>query len=241
MSLFGPSSSSISTKDGTKYANIKNQIRDFDLIVFSGDDFVSKFIMDLSSYEMGKDAGHYSHCGMIISRNVLNNPKMEEGEWYIFESTMSGKLTDGILDIYGDTFFGAQVRKFDDVMKAYDAPLHTQVRWCKFHNNPLDHMDINDVRSKMQVLFDEYNHRMYEINLSNMFFAMFPKIRKYQPSFFKKDPFVFCSELVGIIYVGLGALASTVIPMNIVPADFIVQDPDGQIDYKMWTPTLITY
>ncbi len=237
----GNDKNNIIIKPGLNYKEIKNQIRDFDLIVFTGSDFVSKTIMSLSKYELGKDAGHYSHVGMIITKNILDHPKMEDGELYIFESTMSGKLTDGVLNIEGESFLGSQIRKFDDVVKAYDSNPDTQVRWCKLLENPLDILQINDIRLTMAELFLKYNHRLYEVNIMNLFFAMFPSLRKFKYNYYDDNRFVFCSELAGIIYRAFFVIPFEANPTDIVPADFMVTDEDKMVNCKKWQPNLITY
>jgi hypothetical protein len=197
--------------------------------------------LKLSKFQLGKKAGHYSHVGVIVTKKILNHPKMEEGELYIFESTMSGKLTDGVLNIEGESFLGSQVRKFDDVIRCYDSDPHTQVRWCKLLDNPLDKLDIEEIRSSMNILFDKYNHRLYEVNILNLFFAMFPFLRKYKYTIYDDDRFIFCSELAGIIYKQFSVISDKANPTDIVPADFIVSDEDKMVDCKKWEPNLITW
>ena len=225
-------------KSGEKYADIKDQIRDFDIIVFCGADFVSNTIKELSQFEQGRNAGKASHVGVIITTNVVKHPNMEDGVLYIFESTMSGNLTDGVLNIEGKSFLGCQVRKFDDVVKAYDSNPKTQIRWCKLLDNPLDKMDINEIRAKSQKVLDKYNGVLYEVNISNLFYAMFPQLRFLR---FADDGFVFCSELAAIIYKELGVIPTESDPRDVVPADFIAQDKDRKVDFHKFKPRLIKW
>lgn len=225
-------------KSGVKYDSIKHQLRPFDLILFHGGDFVSDFIRKLQQCRLGSGGELFSHCGMIVTTEVLSHPNMVDGKLYIWESTMSGRLGSGVKNINGETWLGSQIRDFDEVMEGYDAPPDTRIAWARLKVNPLDNMPLFEIREKMAYLFGKYNHKLYEVHVANLFRAMFPRLRRRQ--LFKKK-FLFCSELVAIIYKKFNILPKDCDPANVVPGDFVVEDADHKVDRTKWeTPVYMT-
>jgi hypothetical protein len=221
-------------KAGDSYENIKSLIQPFDLILFRGDDSVSHLIQRLSGRVLGPDASQFSHCGIIVTRQILDIPELIPGRLYIFESTMSGALTDGVKNIHNHSFLGCQIRSFDDVVKAYDAPPGTQLNWCKLKYNPLINCNPDDllgIQKIMMECYESYNGLRYEVNLFQLFAAMFPMLRLCRFNLFE-NRFMFCSELAANIYKKFGLFNGR--PGNVVPADFAVQDADNEMNYEMF-------
>lgn len=221
-------------KEGDSYESIKHLIRPFDLILFKGGDFVSNSIRKLQKRQLGEGADKFSHVGMIITSEILSHPNMVPGKLYIWESTMSGKLGGGVKNINGETWLGSQVRDFDEVISTYDKPENTAIAWGKLHDNPLDRLSIEEIRERMAYLFGKYNHVLYEVAICNLFRSLFPKLRCCHIG--KRKNQLFCSELVALIYKKFKIVPDSCNPENVVPADFIVPDQDGNIDYSKWAP-----
>jgi len=219
-------------KPGTPYHQLKAQIRPFDLILFRGSDFVSDSIRKLQKKQLGKGADTFSHAGVIVTTEVLSHPNMVPGKLYIFESTMSGKLGGGVKNINNETWLGSQIRDFDDVMETYDNHKKTAIAWLKLKSNPLDNQPLDVIREKMAYFFGKYNHILYEVNISNLFMALFPKLRFCRCGSQQKQ--LFCSEVVALLYKKFGVLPEECVPTNVVPADFIVKDEDKQVDCNLW-------
>lgn len=221
-------------KDGESYNAVKHLIRPFDLIMFRGNDFVSNSIRKLQRKQLGKGAEAYSHCGMIITTEILSHPNMVPGKLYVWESTMGGKLGGGVKNINGETWLGSQVRDFDAVMASYDEPKDTQIAWGQLHDNPLDRMPLTEIRERMAYLFGKYNHKLYEVVIPNLFMGLFPRLRCFRAGNQKSQ--IFCSELVALIYKKFGVVSAGCKPADVVPADFVVQDQDGNVDFRKWQP-----
>ena len=85
---------------------------------------------------------------------------MERNKLYIWESTMSGPLNDGVFNIHGDSFAGAQVRDLDDVVCAAN---HNS-------NNRLCYLPLKDEfvsphhRHQFTRFFDDHNGSPYNFN-----------------------------------------------------------------------------
>jgi len=215
----------IPIKKGVDFRTLN--LQDFDLVLFRGGDGVSHFIQKLSKARLGN--GDFSHVGMIITSKTLRYRGLEDNKLYIFESTMSGNLSDGVNNINGQSYLGSQIRDFAEVLKAYDAPDNTAIAVRRLVNNPLDTMLIEEVRERMSFIFGEWNHRPYEIILSQLFYAMIPPLRVFRREELE-NKFVFCSELVARIYKEFGILPANCNPSDVVPVDFATQDEDNIVD-----------
>lgn len=232
MGLFESKVSPAIEKSGRKYDEIKNNIKPLDLILFCGDDPVSHTIQRLSGRMLGPEAAKYSHCGVIVSRDVLDIEELVPGKLYIFESTMSGRLTDGVKNIHNRAFLGCQIRPFDEVVEAYDRPPGTSLNWCRLINNPIS--TLPNAKELMKECYQEYDGLVYEVNLFQLFAAMIPILRFCRFNFCQ-NRFMFCSELAANIYKKFGIFAGN--PTNVVPADFAVQDMDNEVDKSMFEIT----
>ncbi len=220
----GPESST-PNKKGVDFREVG--LRDFDLVLFKGGDDVSGFIRGLERYQLGN--GDFSHVGIILTSKSLRFRNLEDNKLYIFESTMSGHLSDGVPNYTGHSYLGSQLRDFAEVLKAYDAPPHTAVAVRRIKDNPLDVMDINEVRERCSFIFGEWDHRPYQVVLWELFCAMFPSLRRFRIRVAEKQ-FVFCSELAAIIYKEFGIMPPNTVPSDVVPVDFVTQDQDHQVD-----------
>lgn len=229
------------------YNYVRNNMKPLDLILFKGNELVSKTIRLLQRIKLGvSDANDFSHVGMIVNTTIIDKkeyPYLEDDKLYIFESTLSGSLSDGVLNVENKSFFGTQVRDLDLVLKKYNTKY--PLGWCRLKNNPgiismadiKDANNINNVnkitmrlaeREKFKKRFTEvfmkYNGVRYDVNLISLLAALFPGIRwlrNYAEKFFHTQGFLFCSELCFTVYQELGLYNKLFDPRNVVPVDFI--------------------
>jgi hypothetical protein len=200
-------------------------IQPFDIIEFKGGDFVSTGIRIVSKASLGGryQAGKFSHTGMIITKDVLNIPLLEQGKLYIWESTISGKLGGDVDNIEGHAFLGVQIREFDKVIKSYLTP-NTAAALLKLKDR--SPIEVDDIQAKTLECFNKYNGIPYTINIMQLFAAAYPKVRWLTPTW-GKYKFLFCSELVSCIYRDVGIFPSAIQPCDVIPADFV---SDGEPD-----------
>ena len=92
------------TKEGYLFDEIKHKIRPLDLILFKGDEFVSKMIRKLERSKIKSNYVQYSHCALVLDRELLNDYRLDPTKLYVFESTCSGKYGNGINNIDGNAF-----------------------------------------------------------------------------------------------------------------------------------------
>lgn len=152
----GLSSSKVISKPGVPLSEIKNEIKPFDLILFRGGELVSDTISFIEQYFIGD--GKWTHAAMIVTTDVLPIKNGVNGKLYILESTMSGKLGDGVNNIEtGEGDFGVQIRDFGAVLDKYDKDGDTKIGWCRLINNPLTKKDdetMTDYNNRINILIE---------------------------------------------------------------------------------------
>jgi hypothetical protein len=235
-------------KEGILYSAYKQHIKPFDLIFFKGNDFASaivawaerKTLPDKSDfgYEIRND--EFTHCGIVVTSQILKHPLVEEGKLYIWESTTSGILApDGIKNITGRSFYGSQLRDLDSVIDAYDFPDDTAIAVAhllpEVFNPEHDLADtdmsvIPNLRDRFTSIFNKYDNVPYAVNPVRISASAFDCIRParkcVENSPDDDDLEIFCSELVARVYIELGFLSSDVIPENIIPMDYFGFDAE---------------
>jgi hypothetical protein len=150
--------------------------------------------------------------------------------------------------------FGVQIRDFEDVVTAYLQSSGAAVAWCPLQSNPWtrqpNETDVSyanrqkDLIQDIRDVFVEYGTRTYDANCLDLCASLFPCIRKSRDEFrtvlvnehkifssvdLNIDPagWVFCSELVTLIYQEVGVISSSINPLNVVPVDFLGAGNNG--------------
>jgi hypothetical protein len=236
-------------KRGALYSQCKTVLRPFDLILFSGGDFVSGLIKYTEKKRMKRvegtiDPGAFSHVGMVVTSDILDHPNILPGKLYIMESTLSGRLGGGVYDIQGKTMFGVQIRDLDDVFAAYDKPNNTEIAYAMLKNPIQDPL----VKEKFTTIYKKYEGNLYDLDLVDEFATLFAGIRYVRDAIDKYldmcfDPakkWMFCSQLVASVYIDMGILPASIIPEDIVPMDFAgYETTDGSIPSILHEPIYV--
>jgi len=233
----------ITQKKGYRYAEYADQIKPLDLVLFRGGDFVSGFIRFLqkrnlpaessAGYDVG--AGAFSHVGMIVTSEILDDDRLEEGKLYVWESTMSGRLADGVYNIDGESFLGVQLRSFDEVLPAYDEDPDTRIAvshvFREVYDSVWGELPQTLLRNKFTKLFKKYNGVRYDANFLSLGSSICPCLRPARGTVedvLDTEDWLFCSELVATVYQDLGLFDEDVNPKNVVPSDFLGYDADSE-------------
>lgn len=223
-------SSKITTKPGVKYSEIQNEFRPFDIILFRGGEPVSDAIAFVEKLFVGQ--GDWTHVGMIITTDIIPIKNGKPGKLYIWESTMSGDLGDGVNNVEtGDGFFGVQIRDLEQVINKYDNDEDTKIAWCRLINNPILKKETeseSDYEVRMKVVKDDilnfykkHNNTTYDYNCLNLASAVYDHVPKCG-----KNKKFFCSELVTAIYQILGLIPKELDPELMSPVEFVTStDP----------------
>lgn len=220
----------VTRKEGMLYSAYKKNIRPLDIIFFKGPDFVSDIIAYAEKKqlkkvsEFGYDANpdSYTHCGIVVTSDILDHPLVDQGKLYIWESTMTGNLApDGVKNITGRSFFGSQLRDLDTLVDAYDRPNNTSIAVSHF----IDFID-DSVREKFTLIFRKYDAIPYDTDPIVIGASIFQCLRPIRDVVVEENLEMFCSELIARVYIELGFLPNTIVPSDVVPMDFLGFDTD---------------
>ncbi len=209
-----------------------------DTLTFHGADFVSDTI---SMLEQGTEgSGAATHVGLAMSREWCPAIKKIAGkDMLVWESIMSGPLNDGVMNVEtGKTKFGSQFRNLHDVVKAYTAKPKGNIGLAKLKNNPCVKKDNEtdkeflkrkkQLKSKLNKAYKKYNDRTYNLNPLDLFSAIFPALRPLRDlddetlgKLLGTDDWLFCSQLVAVVYKDLGIAAGDFDYRDASPVDFL--------------------
>jgi hypothetical protein len=228
-------------KVGVFYKDCLKEAKSFDLILFAGSDAISLLIKYITEKEINDKLDEhygentYSHVGIVIRKDVLDY--LDDDKIYVWESTMSGKLGEGVKNIDGNSFLGIQLRDLEKVIKAYDDSDKTRVALLPliidYDTNKLD---------EFKRFFNRYNNTLYDINPASLLSSLIPCIRPARKSFEEllgTEDLLFCSEMTTLVYKLLGLFPEHINEKNVVPQDFIGADIDGQIPANIFGPPII--
>jgi hypothetical protein len=211
------------------WQDIKPYIKPLDLILFAGNECISKLIRYIADTNKNKKhnnklAGRYSHIGIVVTKNICPpelHKYMEDNKLYIFESTIGGYLGNNIYSIDNKTKFGVQVRDLDELVKSYNGDIAL-----------LAHKDRNtmDKTTGFIDVFNKYNNVNYDYNIIALLTAGIKKLRflRYMVDIctcrkYNNKKLLFCSELVASVFSDLHLLNTTsqIHTENTLPTDFI--------------------
>lgn len=192
------------------YSEIKTKIKPFDIILIKGGEFISNVIrfIQQNTLVVPKMKDVWSHVGLVVTRELLDDKRLEPGKLYLIESTMSGRLNDGIKNIDGNSFFGVQIRDLDKIVKKYTSHKKTSIAWSRLHNNPFtDETEAGKKKRKeIQAAFTElfpkrWEGIRYDWNLISLAAAAWPIFKPLKwisdkINIFDNKDWLFCSELV---------------------------------------------
>jgi len=218
-------------KPGIKYDQIKSQFKPLDLILFRGDDFVSNTISELEDIFLGN--GNWSHCGLVLTTDIIPIKNGKPGVLYIWESTFD-EVADVELD---EQLLGVQVRELKKVVKNYDMSKKTSIAWCKLKNNILydenNNIDPN-IKFLMCNLYIKYNHKGFDYNVGNLCSTICKCCCN------NNNDRLFCSELVATIYKELNIIPNYIDPQQIAPIEFL-GFTDNDLPQVVNNPVVIKY
>lgn len=245
---------SVSGKPGRPFGEIKPMIRTLDLIMFRGGDIVSDFIAKVEAMSVKRTgASTYTHVGLAVwGRDLGLLARGFEETLLVFESTLSGNLSDGVKDIYGRAHLGVQLRNLEEVVVAYDSCPTTHMAWLPVQED-------RRVTLKLETLpaiYGKYKDLFYDASALDLLAAaapMFRPVRDCAALTCVRDKFCqcfcccckkgadakspelpnresnwqFCSELAANVYKDIGLLPQDVNSQDVLPCDFLPASSPG--------------
>lgn len=235
-------------KEGILYDAYKQHIKPFDLIFFKGNDFASAIVgwaekktslgTSTFGYEIRND--EFTHCGIVVTSDILTHPLVEKDKLYIWESTMSGILApDGVKNITGRSFYGSQLRDLDTLIDAYDFPDDTAIAVAHLLPTIFDPQNdlidtemsiIPSLKQRFTRIFNKYDAVPYNTNPATLgasaFSCLRPSSKCLSDDNDNDDLELFCSELIARVFMELGFLPDTIKPEYVIPMDFFGFDSE---------------
>jgi hypothetical protein len=192
-------------------------------------------------------AGDWSHVGMVISKEWVPNLNVDDPtgkKLYLWESNASSTLAvinkDPTLDAESNTgLIGVQVRDLADVL-GDDTKLGIKIGLGKLYHNPIDQITgegdaayaarTAQLKSLLATIHTKYYHRTYQFNPVRLCAAIFPCCEYLACNCCFGKKWVYCSQLVSIIYKHIGILpvdwdAKAVSPEELAQSSKIIAVP----------------
>lgn len=217
--------------------DIKDSIRPLDIVFFRGSDFVSDFISwsQKASIKSSKkfvleSKYDFSHCGIVITKEIIDHPNMIEGRLYVLESTASGILGNNVKSIDGKTLVGVQIRDLEALVPAYRSSKKAKVAIGTLKTHPFNTIGHKEVRNIFQKFFTYVDGKYYDADPIVLGSAVCFRARKLKEKLRKGgDQFFFCSELIAELYKRLEMINEKTNVEYCVPMDFLGKDVDEYI------------
>ena len=189
-------------KDGILYETIKPNLKPLDLLLFKGADFIGKAITFLQRSRFKNTLVDFTHAGMVVTKEILDDDLLEEGKLYILESVLSGKLAQGVYNIRGKGYIGVQLRDLDEVIETYDRSNGTRIAHYQLQNNPYNDISKHDyLKSQFTTLFKKYDGIKYDFNFVSLLSSIYPMFRCMRSQiehYLHTEEWLFCSELCAL-------------------------------------------
>jgi hypothetical protein len=211
---------------------LKNQMQSFDLICFRGNEFVSDTISKVENRVFGN--GDWTHVGIVIKTDILDFKNGKDNKIYVWESTMSGSLGDGVnSEETNKGKFGVQIRDLEKVIEKYIKDDITKIGWCRLLYNPLNRRKkdtdetynkrLNRIKRRIKRFHINNGNATYDFKILTMAKTIFPFINKnkYLKKIFHTKDLYFCSELVATIYKLIHIINKSIDPESIAPVELL--------------------
>jgi len=233
------------------YENVKPKLKAFDLIFFKGKGFTGdliRFGQWITSVNKDYNIGtlEFSHVGLILTSDLLQGVKnVLPNELYIWESTLNDRSGIGVADINGNYFKGVQLRNLDAVVSNYNKnQVNKAVRKGKLlKDSCISIAQLNeksrecidkkydDLKITFPRIFKKYQGVHYDSQPLDLLGAMLKCFRwgditeELNEVLGSKD-WLFCSELVTVVFKEVGIFPETCMPPFVVPTDLLGHDSD---------------
>jgi hypothetical protein len=227
--------------------NAMKNIRPLDVILVRGSTTFATLIAYTEATALKCDPPDtFSHVGIVISRDVIDDPLLEDGKLYIWESC----LTHGVYSVHHPEkkFLGSQVRPLKETLIDYASQTGGKVAWLSYRDSS-SLPDFNDgFRRRFTQFFKNNNNIYYDGNPFSLCGAVFrwcrPVARMTQ-LLSGTERLMFCSELVSKTLIFCNVLSPAINPSCVLPQDFLgfdnELDPEQRIPKDLFSECVVLY
>lgn len=217
--------------DEKKYNEIFANAKPFDLVFFTSDEYTSLLIKTGQEIFLNKKKylnTEYSHVAMIVTKDILNIPELDEKKLYIIESTIPSSKTNECPDIYHIYKNGVQIRDLYKVCQFYSTYPNAKIALSCLKNNPCNVQDKSYLCEKFTTFYDKVKDNKYAdyYSLISSLIPFFRFLREPIQKLINSENRFFCSELVTLIYKEFNIYSNIVNEKNVVPMDLLGCDTD---------------
>ena len=232
------------------YETIRSSLKAFDLVFFKGVGFSADIIRlgerMTSTNKYDPNTLEFSHVGIVITSDLLQGIKnVQSNELYLWESTLNDRSGIGVPDINGKYIKGVQLRNLDAVINEYNkynvkkaiykgekvkdsyisiAHLNQCSRVCVDKN-------YDTIKANFPEIFTRYQGVKYDAQPLSLLGSMFEcfrweKINDEINETLGSKGWLFCSELVTVVFKEVGIFPNSCKPGFVVPTDLLGHDRD---------------
>lgn len=207
------------------FSEVKNTWKTGDIILFCGNGWFSSIIQCFTRTE-------YSHIGMIIRGKSIPGiiSKIDEDykdpdDLYLFHSN-KGPISDIPDIISGLIKDGVQLNSLNDILECYNGSYY-----YRSLIRPEKTRQINTER--LELIIDQNKKKSYENDYIEMMKASVDGCGCCCQNS-RAPAYLFCSELVALIYKKLGIVSSTTIENEYIPNDFSIVSQSDIVFINGW-------
>lgn len=215
-----------------EYEQIRLNASNFDILLYRDMDPVSRVIKAAETATKG--CGMFSHAALLVRGDLVQKlyaedfkiqAKIDPDEVYVFESTLSGRWNDGVLNIEDKTHFGVQVRSLKEQLKCETRTIF----WCPLKATWQQRLATDDSETAILNCLKKYNKVGYNYHIGDLLLALLPvgTGERWKEAYLHTDEgLMFCSELVAACLQRVGVIDKTVRAANVLPVDFLGTHPE---------------
>lgn len=233
------------------YEKVRPELKAFDLVFFKGVGFSADLIrlgewMTSTNKTCDPNTLEFSHVGIVLTSDLLQGIKnVQPNELYLWESTLNDRAGIGVPDINGKYLKGVQLRDLDSVIIEYNKynvkkavskgnkPKDSYISIALLDENSRDCVNKNyaTIKADFPEIFTRYQDIRYDAQPLSLLGSMFECFRweklndEINETLGSKD-WLFCSELVTVIFKEVGIFPNSCKPGFVVPTDLLGHDRD---------------
>jgi hypothetical protein len=210
-------------------------IKPLDVIVVRGTSLFARLIAYTEATKLKCNLEDtYSHAGIVISRDIVDDPALEWGKLYLWESC----LTHQTMSVHhpNKKFLGSQVRPLLEVIHTYLSKSGGKVGWLSYQDPTIKPPFTRDFQVEFTKIFKKYNNIGYDYNPLSLCAAVFKSLRPvaYATQILThSEKLMFCSELVARVLIDCNLISHRINPSCVLPQDFLGFDDEIRLEERI--------
>ena len=192
------------------YGTLEKSMRPFDLLFYKSNSPVGYIIAYFTANVCSNiQKVIFTHVGMVVSSQILDIPNLDPNKLYNYEM-------NGIM----------KIKDLESSLRTCISQRHIVV-WGKLRNNPIDHMDIDTVKSKFTDIYKKYDGARFDRNYIDVISMFYSCTRPYRMSInnlLNKPTRITCSGIVTVILKEFGVIPQNVDHRNVLPYDLAYEN-----------------